>query len=196
MSDLITRSSRLIHFKILLFWRRLIESLTRKKEKEIETKPVYVGDFLRHCPKNEEEKKMLKSKIKMLFSDSLNNPYIKTMLNNELDYGNIHANANWDNVKGRVPEKMNCQFYDITENGLDKFTYTVWALWQNNGTVTIVKPRQNIGVIKTKKEIINVNDPADIMPDNICRAAKIIIGPYLTPDNTTRGFTWELYKNS
>ena len=147
------------------------------------------------------------SKITAMLGDIKNDPFIinangniteqrcdvlLNQLKREAAYARVNALPSWLDTVGSLPTVMDCvcEINETTEAA--RYSVTYWVVWFNDGSAQAYQPIQNKGLLRTGREIIRLNDPAEPMPKRVTRAMKITMGVSLI-DNFLRGFRWELF---
>ena len=147
------------------------------------------------------------SKITAMLGDIKNDPFIinangniteqrcdvlLNQLTREAAYARVNALPSWLDTVGSLPSVMDCvcEINETTEAA--RYSVTYWVVWYNDGSAQAYQPIQNKGLLRTGREIIRLNDPAEPMPERVTRAMKITVGVSLI-DNFLRGFRWELF---
>lgn len=133
---------------------------------------------------------------KKVFSDIEDTPLYKTILA-EVVYAKLSniptfTTALKNNGLYPIPKTMDAPFESVETRYSSRMSHTVWILWLENGEIDIVTPTPTRGLLLTGMDLITVNDPADAMPHNVVRAAKVILGCELL-NNTLRGCRWTHY---
>lgn len=136
--------------------------------------------------------------VKDVFAAIIDTPLYQT-LQNEVIYSkrcNIPTigSAAHRKIIRRIPSVMQSPFETIETRDASRLSYTVWVLWMTDRSVNIVTPKQNCGRVLMGDDIFQINDAPDVMPENVDRAVRVIIGTELV-NNTLRGVRWEHYLN-
>lgn len=152
------------------------------------------NDTERHCPKTEEDVKLIFATINELFT-SIKSTQLFNSLIMEIQFANMPSCRTWEtgNVM-TLPTYLDAPFDNIITREADRISTTYWVLEYADGNVEVVQPHQNRGVFRTGNQIVVIKDSPDCMPDNVVSAIQVTLGVVQSSNNTLRGFQWKLYR--
>lgn len=92
-----------------------------------------------------------------------------------------------------LPKELDAPFELVETAFASRISHTVWILWKDENNYEIINPHQNRGRFLCGPDMINVQDAADPMPENVKFACMIVIGVNLD-GNTLRGVRWTFFE--
>lgn len=91
-----------------------------------------------------------------------------------------------------MPEYLESPSEALTGTRWSRISYTLWVLYDADGTGYVVNPKPTSGNFTCGPDILQYDYPLDEMPWDVCRAIKITVGTRLF-NSELRGVSFEHY---
>lgn len=138
----------------------------------------------------QEENKLL---AKETFKDVSPSLYLTAIINESV-YSKVENIPTWKRASQNLkvyplPNKLDAPFECTESNGCSRVSQTVWVLYSDGDNCQLVVPNASQGRLSLDGKIVQVNNPADDMPEGVYHAIQVILGTELV-EGELRGCRW------